>query len=133
MASGFGFTRPAGPAPDPRQVGAALVQGGSQAPAAQPVFPSVGSADAAMGDQSATMRHVGGIMMGGAGQTQITSAPDDQSAAINTAVGEYLTRQGGGYVTNRDPSKPRAEAKRQLMHLGLSETEADLMILGGGA
>jgi len=136
MPNAFGFQRlPQRGTPDPTRVGLALVQQRMTAPAfpPMPTFPSVPSADAAMRTPDAAMRNAGAELMGGPGQTELGLSLEQGPSAINTAIGEALTRLGGGAMPNPSPFKPRAEARRQLQHLGLSEAEADLLIATGGA
>lgn len=139
----FGFMKyPQRKTPSSEEVGTALLQQGqgpgSMAPdpgaefspgrMAPPVDPSV--ADAAMRAQGATQ-------MGAPGQIDdAAGAPDTgmhSANALNVAVGEALTRTGGGYTTSLNPFKPRDRTRLNLQQLGLSEAEADLLIRTGGA
>jgi hypothetical protein len=73
--------------------------------------------------------------MTGAGQIDDNASEDDgvhSANAVNVAVGEALTRMGGGYATNPNRFKPRERALQNLQQLGLSETEAILLIRTGG-
>lgn len=82
----------------------------------------------------AAMRHTGAKLMGGPGQTEMGLGDGEQGpSSINTAIGEALTRMGGGHQTSPNRHKPRGEALRMLQQHGLSEAEAMLMIRSGGA
>lgn len=150
MPGGFGFSNYATqrPTPNAQEVGHALVGqrmgGGMQAPqpggpmamfgAAQPMAPM---ASPSMGDpQDAALRLDGARRMAGGGQIDDTADREDPGVhsanAVNVAVGEALTRMGGGYTTNPDRFKPRENNVRQLQHLGLSEVEAQLLVRSGG-
>ena len=54
------------------------------------------------------------------------------SGGLNSAIGEALTRVGGGLQNNPNPHKPKASNMAQLMQLGLSEVEAMLLSETGG-
>lgn len=142
MAGGFGFTPPQAPRPNGQQVGSALMARGQMGQMAPPTaMPGVEmpmsseQENAIMASSGRAMREAGAKKMGAAGQ--IDDAPIDDGAghspnALNIAVGEALTRMGGGYKTNPNPHKDRDRSMRQLMQLGLSETEAGLLVATGG-
>ena len=120
MPSAFGFTRPnQQPTPDPRQVGQQLMQPRQSQQArgldvADPVeaeFPAHSRAEA--------FRRAGGKLMGSGGP--------DSDGALAAAVGEALTRAGGGHRANPNPHKDRDKNVRQLMRLGISPLEAELL------
>lgn len=99
----------------PQQVGAALM-GGQQAMRAPP-------------DPDAELRREGARLM-------TTAQTTDGDAATLAAIGEALTRSGGGYTTNTSESaqfKDRARSARDLQRLGLSAAEAELLQMTGGA
>lgn len=134
MAGAFGFQKmPQRPAPDGQAVGMALIQQGQQ-PQQAPPQPMMAPQEPAYGDeQEAALRRDGAQRMGAPGQMHDVPTEGAHSAnALNVAVGEALTRVGSGYETNADPYKPHAENARQLMHLGLSDVEAQLLIKTGG-
>ena len=116
MPNGFGFPRPGQqPAPDPRAVGQQLMQ--PQQPQA-PQQPQMGGDffEAPARSMEEHLRREGGKLMGSGG-------PDDDGA-LAAAVGEALTRAGGGHRGNPNPHKNRERHLRQLQQLGLSEVEA---------
>lgn len=128
MPNAFGFTRPGQqPTPDPRQVGQQLMQ--PQAPQQQtqprpqqrPQPFDVDPVDAEFPAHSmdAAFRREGGKLMGGGG--------DDNDGALSAAVGEALTRAGGGHKPNPNPHKNRDGNVRQIMQLGISQLEAELL------
>ncbi len=140
MSNGFGFTTPGTrPAPDPRAVGAMLMQGPQmggmgmgQAPqGAAPMAPQQAQKPRPPLDdhthrefparsQDEAMRREGGKLMGSGGP--------DEDGALAAAVGEALTRKGGGHKGNQNPYKNRERHIQQLQQLGISEVEA--MLLG---
>jgi hypothetical protein len=149
MSSGFGFSPfPQQPAPDPRQVGRML----RMAPAGLPGSPMgrptpdqgaepysyVGATSI---DESHHLRRLGAIRTGGAGQSGTGSAPPEDpdadtegdDAMVNAAIGEALTRLGGGLMRNADISPERAERRKQdLLRLGISAFEAHVLSQSGG-
>lgn len=152
MAGGFGFARyPQRKTPASQDVGMALMQqgqAGGAAPAEMPYGPgqmapmeqSFGPGQMAPASTASVggdpLREDGARRMSGAGQIDDNASEDDgthSANAVNVAIGEALTRQGGGYRTNPNPFKPRDRALRNLQQLGLSETEAMLLIQTGGA
>ncbi len=119
MAGAFGFARPdQQPTPDPRQVGQQLMQ---PRPPQQPQPFDVDPVDAEFPAHSmgAALRREGGKLMGGGG--------DDNDGALSAAVGEALTRAGGGHKSNPNPHKNRDAHVRQLQRLGISQLEAELL------
>jgi hypothetical protein len=68
---------------------------------------------------AAALRREGGKLMGGGG--------DDNDSALSAAVGEALTRAGGGHRGNLNPHKNRDAHVRQLQRLGISQLEAELL------
>lgn len=137
MASGFGFTKqPQTPAPRAAAVGLQLRQqqvgGGAGAPPGAggiPMTPAApGEADV---ERQKMMLRAGGEKMGGAGQ-RVSVGENEPGAEMAAAVGEALTRLGGGYRTNPNPFKPRDKAFQNLQQLGLSEFEAMLLMQTGG-
>ena len=120
MPNAFGFTRPGQqPTPDPRQVGQQLMQQPRQQ--AQQGQLEVDPVDAEFPAHSmgAALRREGGKLMGGGG--------DDNDGALSAAVGEALTRAGGGHRGNPNPHKNRDAHVRQLQRLGISQLEAELL------
>ena len=69
--------------------------------------------------REAALRREGGKLMGSGGP--------DADGAMAAAVGEALTRAGGGHVSNPNPHKPRDRHVAQLQQLGLSPLEAQLL------
>lgn len=138
MAGGFGFARyPQSKTPDSRAVGAALQQQG-QGPSDPMMGHEQGEAMMAAApppvDPAAQMRAAGAERMTAPGQMDDHPQSGDahSSNALSIAVGEALTRQGGGYATNPNPYKPRESNIRLLMQNGLSEVEARLLSQTGG-
>jgi len=134
MAGGFGFSKyPQRPAPGAEDVGRSLMQQQAMPGAVEtPMAPTMPMADPLTADRQ--MRLDGAQRMGAPGQVP-DMADDDgthSANALSVAVGEALTRQGGGYTTNPNPFKDRAGHVRQLMQLGLSEVEAQLLVQTGG-
>ncbi len=128
MPSGFGYQLPRqSGTPDARAVGQMLTQRGQQPqqPAQAPriMAPEDGSSfvEFEAQNEAAHLRREGAKMMGG----PQGGVPDGAMAA---AVGEALTRAGGGHTMNPNPHKNRAAHLNQLQQLGLSQTEA--MLLG---
>lgn len=131
MSNGFGFFTPGTrPTPDPRQVGAMLMQGpqmgagagmGQQRQTGQMAPPDDRMAqEAPPHTRDEALRREGGKLMGAGGS--------DEDGALSAAVGEALTRAGGGHTANPNPHKSRDRHVRQLQQLGISEVEA--MLLG---
>ncbi len=119
MPSAFGFSRPGQqPTPDPRAVGQQLMQ---PRPPQQPQPFDVDPVDAEFPAHSmgAALRREGGKLMGGGG--------DDNDSALSAAVGEALTRAGGGHRGNPNPHKNRDVHVRHLQRLGISQLEAELL------
>jgi hypothetical protein len=133
MPSGFGYHKPGTqPTPDPRMVGQMLMQRGqtggtggtSQMGQAQqpqaPVTDDRQHHEAPAHSRDEMLRREGGKLMGSGGS--------DDDGALSAAVGEALTRAGGGHRANPNPHKDRTKHIRQLQQLGISEVEA--MLLG---
>lgn len=118
MPNAFGFTRPdQQPSPDPRAVGQQLMQ---PAPVRSPRVPlDQNDAEFPAHSMSAALRREGGKLMGGGGS--------DEDGAMSAAVGEALTRAGGGHTPNPNPHKNRDANVQRLMQLGLSQLEAELL------
>ena len=119
MPGAFGFTRPGQqPTPDPRAVGQQLMQ---PRPPQQPQAFDVDPVDAEFPahSMSAALRREGGKLMGGGGS--------DANSALSSAVGEALTRAGGGHKSNPNPHKNRDAHVQQLQRLGISQLEAELL------
>ena len=119
MPGAFGFIRPGQqPTPDPRAVGQQLMQ---PRPPQQPQPFDVDPVDAEFPAHSmgAALRREGGKLMGG--------GADDSDAALSQAVGEALTRAGGGHRGNPNPHKDRDAHVQQLQRLGISQLEAELL------
>lgn len=111
MAGGFGFENQA------QQVGQALQQPQPMAPmSAGPIAPP---------DPDRQIREMGAQYNGAPGQ-------HDQDGAMAAAIGDHLTRMGGGYKTNPNQFKDRQAHARQLMQLGLREEEVSLLMESGG-
>lgn len=124
MSNGFGFLTPGSrPAPDPKQVGAMLMQGPQmgQGQQQQPMMPPDDRVahEAPAHTRDEALRREGGKLMGGGGS--------DEDGALSAAVGEALTRAGGGHTPNPNPHKNRSRHVRQLQQLGISEVEATLL------
>jgi hypothetical protein len=151
MASGFGFAAyPQQPAPDPRAVGqqlrmSALPAGATGPMTRAPAADAGGVSGVRPGETDATMalrlRLLGGIRMGGPGQSGTGSAPpgqpdyptDGDHSTVNAAVGEALTRIGGGLMRNADISPVRAARRQEdLVRLGVTPFEAELLARSGG-
>lgn len=153
----FGFqSYPQKPTPNRRQVGEALLmqqlggapeQGmepgapmGAHSPAGQVAMPDAGAGAGAVGDApERSLREQGGRYMGATGQMGWGSgmpAPGAEQeanpSAIAAAVGEALTRQGGGIMRDRNPYVDRERRRQDVLRLGLSEFEADLLSQTGG-
>ena len=119
MPGAFGFTRPGQqPTPDPRQVGQQLMQPQQQAQQGQLEVDPV-DAEFPAHSMGAALRREGGKLMGSGG--------DDNDAALSQAVGEALTRAGGGHKSNPNPHKNRDAHVQQLQRLGISQLEAELL------
>ena len=124
MPSGFGFNRPGlQPAPDPRMVGQQLLGQQQQQPqqqqAQQPIVDDRQGMEVPLVTREANLRREGGKIMGSGG--------DDSDSALSAAVGEALTRAGGGHRGNPNPHKNRERHVRHLQQLGLSDVEAQLL------
>lgn len=116
MPNAFGFVQPGvEPMGGPQQVGARLLQQG-MAP---------GPVAAAPPPSDRELRE--------AGARHMALAPGSENSAYHAAVGEALTRLGGGAANNPNPFKNRDSQYRQFRQLGLSDTEARLLNAGGGA
>lgn len=113
MSNGFSFQPP--PQANPQQVGQAMMrpQQGMQMEAPDP--------DAL----DKAMRLEGAKFM-------TTAQSTDGDAAVNAAVGEALTRKGGGASQSLNPHKDRGRAMNDLQRLGLSAVEAELLSMTGG-
>ncbi len=129
MANAFGFTRPGEqPSPDPRQVGQEL----SQPKPRRELFevdpidtrparrePDIRVAfEAPARTREAGFRREGGKLMGSGG--------DDFDGAMSAAVGEALTRAGGGHTPNPNPFKNRDRNVAELKRF-MSPFEAELL------
>lgn len=140
MAGGFGFSRyPQRPAPSAQEVGASLLQQGQMAPAGPamaPASPMMAGPEAGGNPlaEAQRLRAEGAYRMGAPGQMPDSGEEEGMHSAnaVSVAVGEALTRQGGGYTTNPNPFKDTTGHVRQLMQLGLSEIEAQLLVRTGG-
>ncbi len=123
MAGAFGFTQPnQQPTPDPRAVGQQLMQPRqqqSQAPVAPVDVDPDEAEQAAISARHRMLRREGGKLLGGGG--------DDSNAEFNQAVGDALTRAGGGHRGNPNPHKQRDRHSAQLMQLGISPLETQLL------
>ncbi len=118
MPGAFGFTRPGQqPTPDPRAVGQQLMQ--PQPPQQQQFDVDPVDAEFPAHSMSAALRREGGKLMGSGGS--------DEDSALSAAVGEALTRAGGGHKSNPNPHKNREAHVRQLQQLGISQLEAELL------
>lgn len=159
MAGAFGFVKqPQRGTPSAEQIGQALMQQGGMpmggmgpgqaAPAPMPSGP--GQAAPYQGNPGgmgpmpsgpdvmgpAALRADGARRMTSPGQMPDMGGIEEEghsANALNIAVGEALTRMGGGYMTNPNPYKPRERTAQNLQQLGLSAIEADLLIRTGGA
>ena len=119
MPNAFGFTRPGQqPTPDPRQVGQQLMQPRQQAQQGQLEVDPV-DAEFPAHSMGAALRREGAKLMGGGGS--------DDDGALSAAVGEALTRAGGGHRPNPNPHKNRDAHVQQLQRLGVSQLEAELL------
>jgi len=130
----FGYTQyPARPSPSAEAVGMALL--GRRQQAMSPAAVSAGPmTPEGMASEPARVRMAGAMRTGGPRQMDHGALPDGTSPnAISIAVGEALTRVGGGNQTNPNPFKPRQQSFQQLQALGLSPTEARLLLGTGGA
>lgn len=89
-----------------------------------------------------TARELGGHHMGAPGQSGRGSAPpgqpdhpndDGDDARTNAAIGEALTRMGGGVMANPDMTSTRSARRRaQVERLGITPFEASLLQRSGG-
>lgn len=118
------------PSPDPRMVGQAITQAPQQPgpvapPMARPALPDFGAEQMAIAVEAEQARLHGALLSSG-------RAGGGEDSAKLSAVGDALTRMGGGHTASQNASKPRANNKRQLMQLGLDEDEADLLLASGG-
>ncbi len=119
MPNAFGFSRPGQqPTPDPRQVGQQLMQPQQQAPQG-PLEVDPVDAEFPAHSMGAALRREGGKLMGAGG--------DSNDPVLSAAVGEALTRAGGGHRPNPNPHKDRDAHVRQLQRLGISQLEAELL------
>jgi len=148
MPGGFGFANYSSQrkTPSSEAVGAALLQRGQGAGQAAPADMPYGPGQMAPAEQpfgpgqmappsDFALREDGARRMGGAGQIDDNASEDDgahSANAVNVAIGEALTRMGGGYTTNPNPFKPRDRAIQNLRQLGLSDVEAQLLVKSGG-
>ncbi len=152
MAGGFGFQKyPQRGTPSSEAIGMALMQQGmaqsvqqdanagiapSAAPFGSMAGPSVTQPGVAMplAPEAAAQRLDGARRMGAPGQIDDSVPVEDGHSlnAINIAVGEALTRMGGGNAVATNPYKDRARSIRNLQQLGLSSTEAELLAETGG-
>lgn len=127
MANAFGFALPGQePTPDPRAVGQQLMQPRQQGQAQAPVRSSdileaqpEEAAQGLLAQRDRGLRLEGGKLTGGGG--------DDSDGALSAAVGEALTRAGGGHQANPNPHKNREVHVKQLQQLGISELESNLL------
>ncbi len=120
MGNAFGFSRPnQQPTPDPRAVGQQLAQPREQQHAQPPVDPESFDFEAPAHSRDIALRREGGKLMGGGG--------DDNDGALSAAVGEALTRAGGGHRGNPNPFKNRDGHVAHLQRLGISQLEAELL------
>lgn len=115
MAGGFGFTN------YNAQVGSALQQpsapmSGMMMRRPEPVAPP---------DPDRQVREMG---------AQLNAAPGqhDMDGGLAAAIGDHLTRTGGGYSTNPNPLKDRGRALQHLAYLGLRPEEVALLGESGG-
>ena len=145
MPGGFGFARyPQRPTPSSEAVGMALMQRGQMAQG-QPMQPGPGAAletgspdggfQSPAAPPDSALREAGAGKMTGPGQIDDNATDDDgahSANAVNVAIGEALTRMGGGYKTNPNPFKDRARHMQNLQQLGLSAIEAQLLARTGG-
>ena len=147
MAGASGFPRyPQPTTPDSRAVGAALMQQGMGPGQMAPPTPATGPGQMAPAppsgmptdmppvDPYAQLRADGAQRMTAPGQLDHGEAePGAHSAnALSIAVGEAMTRLGGGYKTDPNPYRDTAGHVRQLQQLGLSAVEAELLVQSGG-
>lgn len=111
-------------------------RGGPEAavgPPAGQIATAPGEETAGVGDPTEdALRRRGGRFMGGAGQSGADSDDGPASSAINAAVGEALTRMGGGIARDQSPYVDRERRRRDVLRLGISEFEADLLLQSGG-
>ncbi len=120
MPNAFGFSTPdQNPTPDPRQVGQQLMQPRQQPQRAPPEVDDRLGGESAPRSRDEALRREGGKLMGSGG--------DDADAALSQAVGEALTRAGGGHRGNPNPAKNREGNVRLLQQLGISPLEAELL------
>lgn len=127
MAGGFGFIPPQAPRPTGQQVGEALM---SRPAASVPGVPVVDPLA-----EGKALRQAGATKMGAAGQVDDHPMEDGMGHspnAVNIAVGEALTRMGGGAAVSKSAHRDVVGHVRQLMQLGLSATEAELLVQTGG-
>lgn len=125
MANAFGFARfPQQPSPDPSAVGAQLMQQRQAPQVPQPVGVTPGEQVATSFRPDEVLRMEGGKLAGSGGP--------DVSGGLNSAIGEALTRVGGGLQNNPNPNKPKARNMAQLRQLGLSDVEVMLLSETGG-
>lgn len=145
MAGAFGFAKyPQKKSPAAQDVGAALMeQQQMSAPAVMPYGPgqmappptAMGPGQMAPMDPDAMMRAEGALKMTGPGQSDDSAIGDGDGHspnALSIAVGEAMTRAGGGFTSNPNPFKPKARSFQTLQQLGLSAQEATLLLQNGG-
>ena len=97
-------------------------QGQAQAPVRSSDILEAQPEEAAQGllaQRDRGLRLEGGKLTGGGG--------DDSDGALSAAVGEALTRAGGGHQANPNPHKNREVHVKQLQQLGISELESNLL------
>ncbi len=120
MPNAFGFSTPnQNPTPDPRAVGQQLMQPRQPQPVQQPIDGDRTDFEAPARSVEAALRREGGKLMGSGG--------DDANAAHSQAVGDALTRAGGGHRGNPNPAKNRDGNVMLLQQLGISPLEAELL------
>jgi hypothetical protein len=122
MGNAYGFMPPPQMQAQPQQVGAAMLGGPPSFGGATPGMPEL----RAPPDPDSEMRREGARLM-------TTAQTTDGDSALLSAIGEALTRGGSGFAGNPSPFKDRERARRDLQRLGLSEAEAELMQMLGGA
>ena len=121
MPNAFGFSIPGQqPSPDPRAVGAQLAQPQQQQRSPPGLaFDDPLDFEAPARSREAALRREGGKLMGSGGP--------DADGAFAAAVGEKLTRAGGGHRGNPNPHKDLDGHVRQIIQLGVSPFEAELL------
>ncbi len=120
MPNAFGFSPPnQNPTPDPRQVGERLMQPRQQPQRAPPEIDDRLGGETVPRSRDEALRREGGKLMGSGGS--------DADSALSAAVGEALTRAGGGHRGNPNPAKNRDARVLALQQLGISPLEAELL------